>query len=109
MLTSRNVYGPIREPQGVGEALHGISVGPPVLPALKKTDRIHAEPGVFRQVLLRKASRVPVSPQEIAEGRMLAGVQYSLSLTCMLRDSRNTTSCRCAGMIARRQPPGDRR
>jgi hypothetical protein len=42
-------------------------VGPPVLPALEETDRIHAQPGAFGQFLLRKAGRVPVLPQEIAE------------------------------------------
>jgi len=63
-------------------------VGPPVFPALKETDRIHAQPGALGQVLLRKAGRVPVVPQEIAKGQMLAGVHYSLSLACMLRDAR---------------------
>ena len=67
MLTSRNGYGLIERAQGVCEALHGIAVGPPVLPALEETDRIHAQPGAFGQFLLRKAGRVPVLPQEIAE------------------------------------------
>jgi hypothetical protein len=38
-----------------------------VFPALEKTDRIHAQPSALGQVLLRKAGRVPVLPQEIAE------------------------------------------
>jgi hypothetical protein len=63
-------------------------VGPPVLPALEKTDRIYAQPGAFGQVLLRKADRVPILSQEIAEDSMLAGVHYSLSLAFMLRDAR---------------------
>lgn len=59
-----------------------------MFPALEKTDRIYAQPGAVGQVLLRKAGRVPVSPQEIAEGWMLAGVHCSFSLACVLRDSR---------------------
>jgi hypothetical protein len=63
-------------------------MGTPVFPALEETDRIHAQPGVLGQVLLREAGRVPMLPQEITKGQMLTGVQYSLSLTCMLGDSR---------------------
>jgi hypothetical protein len=38
-----------------------------MFPALKKTDGIDAQPRVLGQVLLRKAGRVPVLPQEITE------------------------------------------
>jgi hypothetical protein len=65
-----------------------MSMGSPVFPALEETDRIHAQPGVLGQGLLREAGRVPMLPQEIAKGQMLTGVQYLLSLTCMVGDSR---------------------
>jgi hypothetical protein len=35
----------LRQPQRIGEALHGISVWPPVLPALEETDSIYTQPG----------------------------------------------------------------
>ena len=65
-----------------------MSMGSPVFTTLEETYGIHAQPGVFGQVLLREAGRVPMLPQEIAKGQMITGVHYPLSLTCMLGDSR---------------------
>jgi hypothetical protein len=35
----------LRQPQRIGETLHSISVGPPVLAALEETDGIYTQPG----------------------------------------------------------------
>jgi hypothetical protein len=37
---------------------------------------------------LRQTCGISVLPQQIAKGQMLAGVHYSFSLACMLRDPR---------------------
>jgi hypothetical protein len=77
----------LRQLQGLGKALQGISVGPPVLPALEETDSIHTQPGPLGQVLLRQACCVSVLTQQIAKGQMLIGVHDSLSLMFMLSDA----------------------
>src|ERR671917_82708 len=77
----------LRQAQGLGEALHGISVGPPVLPALEEADRIHTQPGPLGQVLLRQTCRISVLTKQIAKGQMLTGIHYSLSLHSAQRRS----------------------
>ena len=53
----------LRQPQRIGEALHSISVGSPVLPALEETDRIYTQPGPLGQFLLRQTRRISVLAQ----------------------------------------------